>query len=76
MALWIKFFEPGAQHPYGQPASIKGCPVGHTVNAQCQTTGDDKSGAGQAARKCGGSIQPWPGGASAADDCQLGFLQY
>ena len=55
VALWIKVFKPGAEHADCLAADIQRCLVSHAVYAQRKTTGDDKTGARQAAGKgrCG-----------------------
>ncbi|MNR28881.1 hypothetical protein D3C85_1462290 [compost metagenome] len=46
-----------------------------SINTQRQTTGDDETGAGQAAGKRGGRVHPRKRGASATDHRQLRFFQ-
>ncbi|MNC68719.1 hypothetical protein D3C75_1193500 [compost metagenome] len=51
MALWIKFLQPGPQHSDCLAANIQGSLMSCAIDTQCQATGHNKPGLGQAAGK-------------------------
>jgi len=73
--LWIKIFQPRAEHTHGQAANIQSSLMGSGIDAQRQTTVDDKTGPGQTAGKRRRRVHARAGSAAAADHRQLRFFQ-
>ncbi|MNC66732.1 hypothetical protein D3C75_1171670 [compost metagenome] len=75
MPLWIKFLQPGTQHPDRLPTDIQSSLMSGTVDSQGQAAGNDKTTPGQVSGKGPGGVQRRTRCAATADNRQLRFLQ-